>query len=42
MFVAKQKQTFRYREQTSSYQEGEELGEGQDRGRRVTGTNYYV
>ena len=35
-----QKQTDR--EQTSSYQRGEGRREGQDRGRGLRGTNYYV
>ena len=38
----KQKETHRYREQTSGYQWGEEREEGQDRSRGLTGTNYYV
>ena len=40
--IPKQKQTHRYREQTSGYQCGEGPGEGQDRGRGLRGTNYYV
>ena len=31
-----------YREQTSGYQWGEGRMEGQDRGRGLRGTNYYV
>ena len=42
MYLAKQKQTHSYREQTSGYQWGEEWGEGQDRGRGLRGTNYWV
>ena len=37
MTMTKEKQT--HREQTSGYQRGEENGEGQDRGRKLTGTN---
>ena len=40
MNITKQKQT--HREQTSSYQWGEEKGEGQDRDRRLKGINYSV
>ena len=42
MNITKQKQTHRYREQTSGYHWGEESGEGQDRGRELTDTNYCV
>ena len=42
MNVTKQKQTHRYREQVSGYQRGEESREGQDRGRGLRGTDYYV
>ena len=42
MNITKQKQTHRYREQTSSYQWDEEREEGQDRGRGLRNTNYYV
>ena len=42
MNVTKQKQTHRYREQTSGYQWGEERGEGQGRGRGLRVMNYYV
>ena len=42
MNTAKEKQTHRYREQTSGYQWGEGKGEVQDRGRELRGTNYYV
>ena len=38
MYIAKEEQTHRYREQTSSYQRGE----GQDRGMGLRGTNYYI
>ena len=41
MNITKKKQTHRYRE-TSGYQWGEEREEGQDRGRGLKGTNYYV
>ena len=34
-----QKQTHRYREQTSGYQRGEGLGQGQDSLRGLRGTN---
>ena len=36
------KQTQRYREQTSGYQWGKWLVEGQGRGRELRGTNYKV
>ena len=42
MNTTKQKQTHRYREQTSCYQRGEQWGKGQDRGRGLRDTNYYV
>ena len=42
MNITEQKQTHRYKEQTSGYQQGEGGGEGQDRGRGLRGTNYYV
>ena len=32
MYIAKQKQTHKYRKQTSGYQQGEGRGKGQDRG----------
>ena len=32
----------RYREQTSGYQWGKGKGDGQDRGRGLRGTDYYV
>ena len=38
----KQKQTHRYRKQTSGYQREEEKGEGQIRGMGLRDTNYYV
>ena len=38
MNITKKKQTHRYREQTSGYQ----WWEGQNRGRGVRGTDYYV
>ena len=40
MYVTKQKQTYRYREQTSGYQWGEGKRERKYRGRGVRGTNY--
>ena len=38
MYITKQKQTHRYREQTSGYQWGERRDEGQDRGRGLSST----
>ena len=38
--MTKQKQTHRYREQTSGYHWGEGGGEGQDRSRGLRSTNY--
>ena len=38
----KQKQTHRYKEQTSGYQLGEGRREGQDSGVELRDTNYYV
>ena len=40
--ITKKKQTHRYREQTNGYQWEEGRGRGQNRGRGVRGTNYYV
>ena len=40
MYITKQKQMHRYREQTSIYQWVEGKGEGQKRGRGLKGTNY--
>ena len=40
--ITKKKQTHRYREQTSSCQQGEGNGEEQDRRRRLRGTKYCV
>ena len=40
--IIKQKQTHRYKEQTSGYQWGESGGEGQDRSRGLSGINCYV
>ena len=40
--ITKQKQTHRYREQTTGYPWGERRGEGQDRGRGLKDTNYCV
>ena len=42
MDISKQKQTDRYREQTSGYQQGEGREEGQDKGEELTDTNHYV
>ena len=42
MYTTKQKQTHRYKAQTTGYQWGEGRGEGQERGRELRGTNYYV
>ena len=40
--TTKQKRTHRCREQSSAYQLKEGMGQGQDRGRRLGGTNYYI
>ena len=42
MNITKQKQTDRYRKQTSGYQWGEGKEEGQDRGMGLRDTNHYV
>ena len=42
MNITKQKQTYRYREQTCAYQWGEGREEGQVRGKEFTGINYYA
>ena len=42
MYIAKQKQTHRYRKQTSGYQWEEGRVEGQNRGMGLRDTNYYV
>ena len=42
MAIAKQKQSHIYREEISGYQWGEGMEEGQDRGRGLSGINYYV
>ena len=42
MTIRKQKPTHRFRETTSGYQRGQGSGEGQDRGRRLRGTKYYI
>ena len=42
IYTPKQKQTHRYRKQTSGYQWGEGRREGQDRGMGLRDTNYYV
>ena len=42
MYVAKQEQAHRYRKQTSGYQWGEGRGKGQDRGKGLRDTNYYL
>ena len=39
MYITKQKQTHRYREQTGGYQWEERRGEGQDRGMGLRDTN---
>ena len=41
MNITKQKQTDRYREQTSDYQRGEERKEGQNRVRELRECNQY-
>ena len=41
MDIKQQKQTHRYREQTSGYQWGEGRREGHKRGKGLRGTNYY-
>ena len=40
--ITKKKHTRRYKEQPSSYQWEEGSGKGQNRGRGLRGTNYYV
>ena len=42
MNTTKKKQTHRYREQTSGYQQGGGRGEGQERGKGLRDENYYV
>ena len=42
MYIAKQKQTHGYREQTSGYQRGEGREEGQDTGIGLRDTDYYI
>ena len=42
MYIAKQKQSHRYRKQTNDYLWGEGRREGQDRGRELGDINYYV
>ena len=42
MHTARQKQTHRYREQTSAYQWGEVRRNGQDRGMALRDIDYYV
>ena len=42
MYITKQKQTHRYREQPSGYWWEERRGEGQDRGRGVRDIYYYA
>ena len=42
MNITKQKQTLRYREPTRGYQWGQRREEGQDKGRGLRDTNYYV
>ena len=41
MYIAKQKQTDRYRKQTSAYQWEEGRGEGHVRSNGLRGANYY-
>ena len=38
----RQNEMHRYREQTSGYHWGEGSGEGKERGKGLSGTNYYV
>ena len=42
MNITKEKQTYRYREQTSGYRRGDETGEEQGKYMEWRGTNYYV
>ena len=42
MYIAKQKQTHRYRKKNSGYQWGEGRGEEQVKGMGLRDTNYYV
>ena len=42
MYRAKQKQTHRYKKQASGYHWREGRGKGQDKGRGLRGTNYYI
>ena len=42
MYIMKQEQTHRYREQTSGYQWGEGRGEEQDWDMGLRDTNYHV
>ena len=42
MYITKQRQTHRYRKQTSGYQRGEGRGEGQGRDMRLRDTYPYV
>ena len=42
MYIAEQKQTYRYRKQISGYPREEGRGEGQVRGMELRSTNYYV
>ena len=42
MYITKQKQTHRIREQTCGYQWGEGRREGKDWGRGLRDTSYYV
>ena len=42
MYITKQKQTHRYREQTNGDQQGEEREQGQDKGMGLRDTNYHV
>ena len=42
MYIAKQKQTHRYRKQASGYQWAEGRMEGREEGMRLRDTNYYI
>ena len=42
MNITKQKETLRYKVQTSGYQWSSGREEKQDRGRRLRGTDYYI
>ena len=42
LILFEQTQTYRYIEQINGYQWEEDMREGQDMGRRLTDTNYYL